>query len=129
MALKWKKELKSGRVLRTPGDIAFLLDVYESQGKWKEAMSILESDRTGIRSRIGKHSWDLVLRKFQLTEYMGQWQDQYKYCFELLEDARPSNRKSQRHCFGESGNNWSVWVAMLRAATNLREWKVEVEDW
>ncbi|KAI4147842.1 MAG: hypothetical protein LQ341_001715 [Variospora aurantia] len=129
MALKQKKELKSGRVLRTPGDVAFLLDVFESQGKWKEAIAVLESRRTGIKSRIGKRSWDLVLRKFQLLEYVGEWLDQFKYSSTLLADACAANSRLQIHGFGEFGNNWSTWVAMLRAAANLRECKVKADDW
>ncbi|KAL8655697.1 MAG: hypothetical protein Q9210_000719 [Variospora velana] len=124
-----KKELKSGRVLRTPGDVAFLLDVFESQGKWKEAIAVLESRRTGIKSRIGKRSWDLVLRKVRLLEYVGEWPDQFKYSSTLLADARAGNSRLQIHGFGEFGNNWSTWVAMLRAAANLRECKVKADDW
>ncbi|KAL9013220.1 MAG: hypothetical protein Q9173_002077 [Seirophora scorigena] len=90
-----KKELKNGRVLRTPGDIAFLVDVFESQGKWKEAIAVLDSERTGIKSRIGKHSWDLVLRKFRLLGYLSEWPDQFKYSSALLEDARAEKSRLQ----------------------------------
>ncbi|KAI4120089.1 MAG: hypothetical protein LQ345_000045 [Seirophora villosa] len=126
---KQKKELKNGRVLRTPSDIAFLVDVFESQGKWREAIAMLDNERMGIKSRIGKRSWDLVLRKFRLLGYLGEWPDQFKYSSALLEDARTEKSRLQVHGFGEFGNDWSTWVAMLRAAANLRECKVKVEDW
>lgn len=123
------KALKDSRVLCTPGDIAFLLDVYESQGKREEALAVLQSDRIGVSSRIGKHSWDLVLREIELSESVGVWLDQFKYCFTLLEDALPTNSRHPVHGFGDTGNNWSVWVAILKAVANLGECKVKIEDW
>ncbi|KAL9031855.1 MAG: hypothetical protein Q9196_000169 [Gyalolechia fulgens] len=124
-----EKALNNSRILCTPGEIAFLLDVYESQGKREEALAILESDRTGLSSSIGKHSWDLILRKIQLSESMGRWLEQFRYSFGLLEDALPSNRRDSVHGLGETGNSWSVWVAVLKVAANLRQCKVKVEDW
>lgn len=124
-----EKALKNSRVLCTPGELAFLLDVYESQGKREEALAILESDRTGVFSRIGKRSWDLILRKIQLSETMRRWLEQFRYSFALLEDALPSNSRHTVNGLGESGNNWSVWVAVLKVATNLRQCKVKSEDW
>ncbi|KAL9007123.1 MAG: hypothetical protein Q9188_000158 [Gyalolechia gomerana] len=124
-----EKALKNSRVLCTPGELAFLLDVYESQGKREEALAILESDRTGVFSRIGKRSWDLILRKIQLSETMRRWLEQFRYSFALLEDALPSNSRHTVNGLGETGNNWSVWVAVLKVATNLRQCKVKIEDW
>ncbi|KAL8702942.1 MAG: hypothetical protein Q9201_003896 [Fulgogasparrea decipioides] len=125
-----EKELNnSGRVLRTPSDITFLLDVYESQEKYDEALDVLESDRTGIKSRIGKRSWDLVIRKVRLLGLTGRYLDQFQCCFELLQDAKPNNRKRQVHGFGELGNDWAVWSAMYEAVKNLPSYEVKPVDW
>lgn len=121
--------LKPKRVLCTPGEITFLLDVYESQGKREEALAILDSDRTGASSRIGKHSWDLILRKIQLSETTGHLLEQFRYCFSLLEDALPGNSGQLMHGLGESGNNWSVWIAVLKVAANLPQCEVGIKDW
>ena len=112
-----------------PGDIAFLLDVYESQRKRDEALAVLESDKTGITSRIGRHSWDLVLRKIQLSEKAGRWLQQFRYCFTLLEDALPINTDALKRGFGEIGSSWSVWVALFKAVVHLQECKVNIKNW
>ncbi|KAL8730427.1 MAG: hypothetical protein Q9166_004065 [cf. Caloplaca sp. 2 TL-2023] len=123
-----KQELKNGRVLRTPNDILFLLDVYEWQGKFKEAIGVLEDDRTGINSRIGKRSWKLVTRKIRLLGMAEQWLKQYKYSFQLLEDARPGSNMPQSHGFGELGNDGGVWSALVDAAVRLRLPVVQLDD-
>ncbi|KAL8999299.1 MAG: hypothetical protein Q9169_001844 [Polycauliona sp. 2 TL-2023] len=120
VVLDQEKELSSGRVIRTLDDIAFLLDIYESQGKYEEAVSILESDRTGIRSSIGKRSWKLVTSKIRLLGSARRWLDQFKFCSELLEDASPINDKPSVHGFGKLGNDGYVWNALVNAAMTLR---------
>ncbi|KAL8857000.1 MAG: hypothetical protein Q9178_006405 [Gyalolechia marmorata] len=115
-----QKGLKNGRVIRTLDDIAFLLDVYESQGKYEEALAVLESDRTGINSRIGKRSWKLVTWKIRLLGSAQRWLDQFKFCFELLEDASPVNDKPQVHGFGKLGNDGYVWTALVNAALSRK---------
>ncbi|KAL8843581.1 MAG: hypothetical protein Q9170_000085 [Blastenia crenularia] len=124
-----EKALKNGRVPCTPGEVAFFLDIYEFQGKLDEALALLKSDRTGVSSRIGKRSWDLVLRRIQLSENVSGWMDLFEFCSSLLEDASRSDGRQSILGFGETGNNWSVWVAMLKAVVNLRECKVRIGDW
>ncbi|KAL8699660.1 MAG: hypothetical protein Q9224_001318 [Gallowayella concinna] len=114
-----QKGLKNGRVLRTVDDIVFLLDVYESGGKYEEAIAVLDSDVTGIKSTIGKQSWRLVTLKIRLLGLANRLLDQYKYCFELLEDARPAKDQPQVHGFGALGNDGYVWTALINAALKL----------
>ncbi|KAL9591101.1 MAG: hypothetical protein Q9203_000100 [Teloschistes exilis] len=119
----------TGRVLRTPSDIAFLLDVYESQGKKDEALDILNSDRTGISSRIGRCSFDLVLRKIKLLESMGRYLDLFRFCFELLMDAHPTCPYDRFHRFGKAGNEWAVWLAMYEAVKKLPQYQIQAVDY
>ena len=94
--------------------------MYESQGKYEEAIAVLESDRTGINSRIGKRSWKLVTWKIRLLGSAQRWLDQFKFCFELLEDASPVNDKPQVHGFGKLGNDGYVWTALVNAALSRK---------
>ncbi len=105
----------------------FLLDVYESQRKYEEALEILESDRTGIRSRIGRRSWKLVTSKIRLLGSAHRWLDQFKFCFELLEDASPVNDKTQVHGFGKLGNDGYVWTTLANATLSLKvsSWTID----
>ncbi|KAL8695485.1 MAG: hypothetical protein Q9218_000063 [Villophora microphyllina] len=119
----------SGRVLRTPSEIAFLLDVYESQGKNDEALDILDSDRTGIFSRVGKGSFDLVLRKINLLKLTRRYLDLFEFCFQLLADAHPRGPFSRFHGLGKAGNDWTVWYAMYEAVKNIPECEVEAIDY
>ncbi|KAL8674694.1 MAG: hypothetical protein Q9168_000926 [Polycauliona sp. 1 TL-2023] len=114
-----KKGLSNGRVIRTLDDIVFLLDIYESQGKYEEAISILESDRTGITSSIGKRSWKLVTSKIRLLGSAQRWLDQFKFCSELLEDASPVNDKPSIQGCGKLGNDGYVWNALIDSALAL----------
>lgn len=124
-----KKELnKTARVLRTPGDVALVLDVYESQGKQDEALDILDSDRTGISSRIGRGSFDLVLRKIKLLESMGRYLDLFRFCFELLMDAHPTCPWGRFHRLGKAGNEWAVWLAMYEAVKKLPQYQVQAVE-
>ncbi|KAL8789864.1 MAG: hypothetical protein Q9213_000932 [Squamulea squamosa] len=115
-----QKGLRNGRVIRTLDDISFLLDVYRSQGKYEEAIAVLESDHTGINSRIGRRSWKLVAWKIRLLGLAQRWLDQYKFCFELLEDASPVGGKPQVHGFGKMGNDGCVWTALVNSALSLQ---------
>lgn len=124
-----EKELSNGRVLRTPDDLTLLLDVYESQGKYDEALAVLKSERTGIDSAIGKRSWSLVLRMIKLWGTAERYLEQFKFCFELLHDASPHSQRPQTHGFGKVGNDWAVWSAMYKAAKSLSSCKVKVIDW
>ncbi|KAL8808349.1 MAG: hypothetical protein Q9182_000169 [Xanthomendoza sp. 2 TL-2023] len=114
-----RKGLKNGRVLRTVDDIVFLLDVYESEGKYEEAIAVLDSHATGVKSTVGKQSWRLVTSKIRLLGLANRLLDQYKYCFELLEDARPANDQPQVHGFGALGNDGYVWTSLIDAALKL----------
>lgn len=96
------------------------MDVYESQKKYEEALELLESDRTGIGSKIGRRSWKLVTSKIRLLGSAHRWLDQFKFCFELLEDASPVNDKPQVHGFGKLGNDGYVWTALVNAALSLK---------
>ncbi|KAL9605137.1 MAG: hypothetical protein Q9219_000071 [cf. Caloplaca sp. 3 TL-2023] len=123
-----EKALKNGRAPRTPGELAFLLDVYESQGKRREALAVLESRKTSVLSIVESRSWDLALRKIQLFEHLGCWLEQFEYCSALLEGAIPNSNSPPIQGFGEIGNNWSVWVATLRSVTNLQDCKINTKD-
>ncbi|KAL8773116.1 MAG: hypothetical protein Q9209_001792 [Squamulea sp. 1 TL-2023] len=96
------------------------LDQDQSQGKYEEAIAVLESDRTGIKSRIGRRSWKLVTWKIRLLGLAQRWLDQYKFCFELLEDASPVGDKPQVHGFGKMGNDGCVWTALVDSALSLQ---------
>lgn len=83
---------------------------------------MLNSLHVGINSPIGKDLWELVRQKIELCELCQRWDDQWKFCKELLEDAHPSTLRETRtsyHRFGESGDDWKIWIGLITAASNI----------
>ncbi|KAL8874685.1 MAG: hypothetical protein Q9174_000025 [Haloplaca sp. 1 TL-2023] len=113
------KELSNGRVLRTAGDLTLLLDVYESQGKYDEALDVLEDPRTGIHSKVAGRSFSFVLRMVKLLAASKRWKTLFKFCFEVLYDGRLDKKRPDLHGFGETGNDWAVWVGLYQAVKHL----------
>ncbi|KAL9047087.1 MAG: hypothetical protein Q9214_000247 [Letrouitia sp. 1 TL-2023] len=118
-----KKEADSSKVLRNVDDIYLLLLVYEAQGKYKEAVKVLDDPRTGIFSAIGNSSRELKLKKLRLLELNGDWQLVSNYCVQLLGSplftfqGQGDNWKG----LGEGQDQWDIWEAAIRAkATDSR---------
>lgn len=103
-------------------ELLLLLRIYRSQNKNEEALAVLNSPHTGINSSIGKDLWELVRQKLELCELCNRWNDEWQFCKELLEDAHPNNLRESRtphHRFGESGDDWKVWISLIIAASNI----------
>ncbi|MCJ1287188.1 hypothetical protein MMC26_006536 [Xylographa opegraphella] len=113
----------ASRALKNPGDLLFLLRIYQSQGRDKEALDILNNPRTGLTSSIGHSSWELVLAKVALNESCGLWEAQWRDCEDLLRGARPSYQKDPEYSgsvkVGTFGNDWTIWAAFLKASSKL----------
>lgn len=105
------------RALNSLEDIFLLLNIYRSQERYAEAVKVLNNPLTGITSRLGNNSWELVRQKIELYELCEQWSEQWEFCAELLIDAHPDNLQnpswSSRHPFGKFGDDWIVWVGLL----------------
>ncbi len=118
-----KELLSQGRTLHTLEELFFLLKVYRSQNKYEEALAILDDPRTGIHSRVGKNSWELVRTKIELYETCNLWKDEWQFCWELLEDARPDYLqdvgRTSYSVFGKVGDDWKVWAGLVDATFRL----------
>ena len=116
---------KAMRVLECAGDLHLLTTVYQSQGKYKEALDILNDDRIGLLSPIGANSWDLVREKIDLCQLNYSWEELWQFCRQLLleavDDKESSNNnggKRKNLGFGKFGDDWKVWSAFIDAATS-----------
>ena len=101
-----------------------LLEIYKSQGRYKEALVVLDDPRTGIGSKIAGNNWDLVRGKLDIMEASELWEEEWNYCSSLLQDARPDNlqntNRTRSSIFGAIGDDWRVWTGLLTAASKLR---------
>ena len=115
------------RALQNPGDLQFLLRIFQEQGRYKEALEILNDPRTGLTSSIGQSSWELVLAKVALHESCELWEVQWNECHELLRRANSLYDKDTDNTSGVNvgafGNDWTIWAAFLKACskTNTKE--------
>lgn len=107
------------RALDTVEDILLLLRVYRTQQKYAEALKVLDDPLTGITSRLGSNSWELVRQKIELYALCNQWSEEWRFCAELLNDAHPDSlqntSRSPNYPFGKFGDDWKVWVGLLSA--------------
>lgn len=119
-----KELLSPGRTLQALEDLFLLLKVYQSQNKNEEALAVLDDSRTGVHSRIGKNSWELVRTKIELYEILNLWNDEWQFCWELLQDARPDYlqdvSRTPYSSFGKVGDDWKVWAGLVDATGKLR---------
>ena len=122
-AKRMKGLISPGRSLHTLEDLLLLLKVYQAQDKNEEALAVLDDSRTGIHSRIGKNSWELVRTKIELYEICNLWEDEWQFCYELLEDARPDHlqdgSRTSYSSFGKIGDDWKVWAGLVDATCKL----------
>ena len=62
-----------------------------------------------------------MLRKIRLLELCGQRKEQFSLCEGILIEANPCKVQGQSppctYGFGETGNDWAVWMGMLTAAS------------
>lgn len=111
-------------MLNTLEDLLLLLKVFRSQEKYSEALKILDDPLTGVSSRLGQNSWELVRHKVELYELCHRWDEEWEFCRELLEDAHPDNlqnaSRSPKHQFGAFGDDWIVWVGLLSATAQIK---------
>ena len=118
---------KPARVLESAGDLHLLTTVYQSQGKYKEALDILNDDRIGLSSPIGANSWDLVREKIELCELSYSWEELWQFCQQLLLEAVDANQECstngsdtrKRLGFRKFGDDWKVWSAFIDAAASF----------
>ena len=123
LKLKVQPASSNVRALKSLSDISLLLKIYRSQGRYAEALNILDDPLTGIASPLSNNSWELVRQKIELYEMCQQWSEEWRFCSELLEDAHPDSlqnvSRSSYHQFGKVGDDWKVWVGLLSATDNI----------
>ena len=114
---------KTGVAIASLEELLLLLTVYRQQGKYREAVDILNDDRIGINSQIGNNAWELVRLKIEFLDSSGQYEEEWRYCRALLDDARPETvqEKAKTHqvTFGSMGDDWKVWSGFISAAFQI----------
>ncbi|MCJ1247485.1 hypothetical protein MMC30_004699 [Trapelia coarctata] len=112
------------RAIQGPDDLQLLVEVYQHQRRYQEAISILNDPDIGISSKLGQSSWELIRERIKLYELSESWEEVWQSCYDLLLRAGPDGNKSTEHVHfidaGMFGNDWVVWTAMIRASTKIQ---------
>jgi N-terminal acetyltransferase B complex non-catalytic subunit len=109
--------LSTPRALQSGEELYFLLRIYESQNRSAEAVQVLDSENTGLNSRIVNNDRSFMLAKVQYLGVSGLWKEGYSYVKGLLtvpEDEE--GRKSLRE-----RDDWKIWNLLIAAARSLPE--------
>lgn len=94
------------------------------QGKYEEALGVLQDPGKGFGSPIGKSSWTLVLLLLELLGLCGQIERQWSLCQHILRGAisqtQQSNSDGDTINFGARGDDWTIWSTLISAADKMR---------
>ena len=109
----------NGLRLDSTQDLLLLMRAYNSRGRFKEALEILDDERTGIASQLGNNNWQLVRHRIGLLYETGQRQAMWHFCAKLLDDSYPEVLLTDPSvpilAFGRAGDDWSVWAGLIAA--------------
>jgi hypothetical protein len=70
-----------------PQDMALVLDLYRSQNKQVELLSILNSDELGIASSLSFDRGAMIREKLRILEEQQQWSDLGAFCKHLIQSG------------------------------------------
>lgn len=104
-------------------DLLLLVRVYQAQGNYGEAISIVEDARAGSITGIGKNQWELVRKLIDLFESANRWEELFSLCDRLLDEAQQEIAQrmfeASGYPFGSQGDDWKVWQGLIKAASKI----------
>ena len=119
-----KENPDSSRALQNAGELQLLVQVFLSQGRYKEALAILNNPHTGISSPIGMSSWELIRERIKLYGLCNLWEEQWQNCYDLLMGASPSGNFDSQEVthlgVGKFGDDYTVWLELIQAHLRIR---------
>lgn len=119
-----KRGATNSRAIQSPNDLQLLVEVYRYQGRYEDALSILNDPDIGISSKIGQSSWELLRERILLYQLCDSWDELWHSCFELLIRAGPDGDSSHELTHnidaGIFGDDWVVWAALIKASSHIR---------
>ena len=128
-----KENPDSSRALQNAGDLQLLVQVFRSQGRYKEALAILDDPHTGVGSPIGMSSWELIRERIMLYSLCNLWEEQWQNCYDLLMGASPvgsaNTSEGSRPGVGKFGDDHMVWSELLNAHLGIRTKESVLETW
>lgn len=112
----------AGRDIHKPEDLFLLLRIYRAQGKYDDAMKVIDTAQQKKMAPILANNWEVARQMIELTVLAQQWGKLFSYCSDILVDSfraplEPSSAQAIR--WGRLGDDWKVWQALLTANESI----------
>jgi N-terminal acetyltransferase B complex non-catalytic subunit len=108
--------LSPPRAIQTAEELLLLIKIFESQGRYAEAVHILDSKNLGIKSRIAQNDWSFVRAKLLSLERAGKWNESLEFVRTML--TLPEDDAAARVTIQER-DDWAVWSLMVLATEKI----------
>ena len=111
--------MTNNRSIKTSQDLLLLLEVYEKQKKFSEALNVLEYYSNN--ASFVRNDWEFARRKLKLLYQADFRTRQWEFCVAVLNSALPDDLQVSQEApfskYGKAGNDWWVWKGLLSAFT------------
>ena len=115
---KQKELLSPPRAIQTAEELFLLIKIFDTQERYDEIVSLLNSENLGIRSRIAQSEWTFVGVKLDNLEKAGLWEDALTSTRELLTLPYDDTNGTSMASLQEK-DDWRVWRLLLTATERV----------
>ncbi|KAK2788459.1 hypothetical protein FQN53_003605 [Emmonsiellopsis sp. PD_33] len=113
-----KELLSPPRAIQTAEELFLLIKIFDTQGRYDETVTLLNSKSIGIESRIAQNDWSFVSAKLANLEHAGLWEEALSFTRELL--TLPSDLANGTATASvQEKDDWQVWNLLLIATEKL----------
>lgn len=105
------------RALQSGEELYFLLRILEAQKRSAEVVQVLETENTGLGSRLVNNDRVFMLAKVQNLGVAGLWKEGYSYVKSLL--AVPEDEEGRKAL--KERDDWKIWNLLIAAVRSLTE--------
>lgn len=110
--------LSQPRAIQTSEELSLLIRIFESQDRYGEVVTLLNTENLGVESRIAQNDWSFVRAKISNLEKAGLWEEGISFTRELL--SLPDEAEENGNAKGiQEKDDWCVWKLLLSATEKL----------
>lgn len=111
--------LSQPRAIQTSEELSLLIKIFESQDRYGEVVTLLNSGNLGVDSRIAQGDWSFVRAKISNLGKAGLWEEGLKFTRELL--SLPDETDNGNTVGIQERDDWSVWKLLLSSTEKLEK--------
>lgn len=111
--------LSQPRAIQTSEELSLLIKIFESQERYGEVVTSLNSENLGVDSRIAQGDWSFVRAKLLNLEKAGLWEEGLKFTRELL--SLPHETENESSAGIQERDDWCVWKLLFSSTEKLEK--------